>query len=291
MLFALLPALIPVTAGAQYPQDIQVVGVGSGVKSEIKASNVYDVVTPADYECVYDYTINSKNGNGEQFTESVNTVLQLSPGAAKYLDYTAFHVDSLMFTAGSSKDNPMFQKAKVSFTAEIFQNIPDGKTTYIDIVTPVFVSYKEDFAPFEWTLTEDTLTVCGYPCIKATCRYGGRDWEAWYTEEIPMGFGPWKFAGLPGLIMKVTDSEGVHTMTAISFRKASGFPIIRSRNVMIENTSRDKFLKMKKEFESDPMGSIAPESITEISVHDRNMIINGVPLPSRENGYVPVELE
>jgi hypothetical protein len=39
-------------------------------------------------------------------------------------------------------------------------------------------------------------------CKKATTNFRGRYWEAWYTEEIPIGQGPWKLCGLPGMILK-----------------------------------------------------------------------------------------
>lgn len=39
---------------------------------------------------------------------------------------------------------------------------------------------------------------------------GGRQWIAWFTNEIPFQDGPFKFYGLPGLIVKLEDSEDYH---------------------------------------------------------------------------------
>lgn len=66
-------------------------------------------------------------------------------------------------------------------------------------------AYEEDIGDMQWVLTEDTATIKGYLCQKATVEYGGRNWEAWFTTDIPIFEGPYKFFGLPGLIIKVSD--------------------------------------------------------------------------------------
>lgn len=33
-------------------------------------------------------------------------------------------------------------------------------------------------------------------------------YTSWYAPEIALNKGPWKFNGLPGLILKVEDSKG-----------------------------------------------------------------------------------
>jgi GLPGLI family protein len=67
--------------------------------------------------------------------------------------------------------------------------------------------YSEDIPVQNWDIRDDTLTVAGYLCQKAVCRFRGRDYTAWFAMDIPLGNGPWKFGGLPGLILKVYDNE------------------------------------------------------------------------------------
>lgn len=69
------------------------------------------------------------------------------------------------------------------------------------------IEYEEDIPKFDWSLLEHTDTVCGYPCYTAKTTFRGRDWTVWYTQEIPFAAGPWKFNGLPGLILKVQDRD------------------------------------------------------------------------------------
>lgn len=59
----------------------------------------------------------------------------------------------------------------------------------------------------DWTLQDSTKTLLGYPCQLATCSYHGRDHQAWFTSDIPIANGPWKFKGLPGLILEVYDTQ------------------------------------------------------------------------------------
>ncbi|WP_227411524.1 GLPGLI family protein [Cruoricaptor ignavus] len=60
-----------------------------------------------------------------------------------------------------------------------------------------------------WNLKNEKPTekIMGYDVKKATCNFGGRKWIAFYTSEIPIQDGPYKFSGLPGLILKILDSK------------------------------------------------------------------------------------
>jgi GLPGLI family protein len=62
---------------------------------------------------------------------------------------------------------------------------------------------KEAKPKFNWALINETKKVGNFNCLKATCHFRGRDYIAWYTLEIPVSHGPWKFQGLPGLILEV----------------------------------------------------------------------------------------
>jgi len=44
--------------------------------------------------------------------------------------------------------------------------------------------------------------------LKDSLNYGGRRWEAWFAPDLPIPIGPYKFYGLPGLIVNIKDSSG-----------------------------------------------------------------------------------
>jgi len=72
----------------------------------------------------------------------------------------------------------------------------------------------EDNTNIKWKLLDEFKNISGYKCQKAATKFRGRNYEAWFTSEIPLSFGPWKFNGLPGLILEVYDQTGEVYFTA-----------------------------------------------------------------------------
>ena len=64
-------------------------------------------------------------------------------------------------------------------------------------------------------LGEDPTKILGYTCQKALGEFRGRKYIAWFTSDIPLSDGPWKFCGLPGLILAVQDTEAYFVFTCI----------------------------------------------------------------------------
>lgn len=79
--------------------------------------------------------------------------------------------------------------------------------------------YTEEIPILKWEIYEETDTIAGYHCQKATCTFRGREYIAWFSMNIPISNGPWKFGDLPGLILKVYDKEQlfVFECTGIEF--------------------------------------------------------------------------
>ncbi|HIR32843.1 MAG TPA: GLPGLI family protein, partial [Candidatus Coprenecus merdigallinarum] len=67
----------------------------------------------------------------------------------------------------------------------------------------------------------------GYNCQRATGTFRGREWQVWFTYDIPYNYGPWKLGGLPGLILKAEDSSGTFVWEAVSLIRPEGCPIYR----------------------------------------------------------------
>jgi GLPGLI family protein len=66
--------------------------------------------------------------------------------------------------------------------------------------------YQEDIN-LDWQLLEDTLQIGNYICQKATTHFAGRNYTAWYTTNIALTAAPYKFNGLLGVIMRITDTD------------------------------------------------------------------------------------
>jgi len=71
----------------------------------------------------------------------------------------------------------------------------------------IIYEYEENSEGMAWQIKEDTLRYGPYICQRADLTFGGRKWIAWFTMEIPINDGPYKFMGLPGLIVKIHDER------------------------------------------------------------------------------------
>jgi GLPGLI family protein len=105
----------------------------------------------------------------------------------------------------------------------VFKNYPFPGTT-VFLGSPAFGgSYRvEEKLQFEWEIDNNAKAVIlGLNCKKATCHYAGRSYEAWFTPDIPINDGPYKFSGLPGLIVKLTDSNNEHIFELQEIRRVN----------------------------------------------------------------------
>lgn len=80
---------------------------------------------------------------------------------------------------------------------------------------------KDAFVIYDWKLHDDSKTILGYTCKKATTtieRVGVLfEIVAWYAPEINISDGPRDFQGLPGLILEVKSNSKIY-LTAIKIK-------------------------------------------------------------------------
>lgn len=91
--------------------------------------------------------------------------------------------------------------------------------TYTEMIEGVNYGYIENLAELnKWILLPETKKIADYICHKAQMRFRGRNYIAWYTKEIPISDGPYKFAGLPGLVLELYDDKEnfVFTLSGIT---------------------------------------------------------------------------
>lgn len=75
----------------------------------------------------------------------------------------------------------------------------------IDYINDKQVVSFETFPKMTWEISDEIKTISNYKCNKATTIFRGRKYTAWFSSELPIHFGPWKFTGLPGLIFEIYD--------------------------------------------------------------------------------------
>ena len=138
--------------------------------------------------------------------------------------------------------------------------------------------YIEPVAQQEWTLHDERQTVLGYECQKATCHWRGRDFVAWFASSLPVRLGPWTFGGLPGLILKIYDSERLYTWEAVALRSGD-FPITKRDYKGFSSTFRSKIYKLQVMANRDYMKAGG-------AVNRKTGLLMSRPCP-----YAPMELE
>lgn len=142
--------------------------------------------------------------------------------------------------------------------ATVYKNFPKGKMTVLDRIDKTEYSYTDDMNTQEWQLKNDTMIVMGYLCYKAVCQWRGRNYEAWFTPDIPVSEGPMKFAGLPGLIMKVSDNMQEWIYEIDGLQKVNRPIVMRTplRQKEYKKTTRLKFMRGMQRFLNN-LGSFA----------------------------------
>ncbi|WP_300670248.1 GLPGLI family protein [Soonwooa sp.] len=73
--------------------------------------------------------------------------------------------------------------------------------------------------PMKWKISDEKSKLFGYNIQKAELNFGGRSWTAWFTNEIPIADGPYKFYGLPGLILKISDKTNDYKFEIVGITK------------------------------------------------------------------------
>ncbi len=177
------------------------------------------------------------------------TTLEIGRNVSKYYNFDYFKADSLMkynitqppFCFNHLTDNIPFQG---SFLDMFFMNYPEGKVTCTGRVMTQDFLYGEDIPEIEWTLGDSAKTILGYRCHTATCSFRGRDYTVWYTTDIPARYGPWKFSGLPGLVLEACDSDSLFTFKACKIYRTTGS--IDMPKYTFLKAKKEQYMKAKK---------------------------------------------
>ena len=127
----------------------------------------------------------------------------------------------------------------------IFKNYPWSGTTIFFASLAFGDAHKvEEKLEFNWKIDNDaTRVVLGMNCKKATCHYAGRDYEAWFAPEIPISDGPYKFSGLPGLIVQLRDSDKEHVFDLLEIKKVNKPMYMYISDRTYEKTSAKGYVK------------------------------------------------
>lgn len=109
---------------------------------------------------------------------------------------------------------------------QVYKNTVTGEVTFRDFTThkgsfePCIV--RDPMAPMRWTFSNERKTIGKFSCARASTTFRGRNYLAWYTDDLPVPHGPWKFNGLPGAIVALQSDDMIiqFTLTRVETRSA-----------------------------------------------------------------------
>ena len=187
----------------------------------------------AEIKVEYNYHKKSLRGSDSVIERDIPFILLANSVQSKFYCPSTEFKDSLLSTpSGKAKEREMFNAAALAYSQNRDRSAMDGVVyrTHIYVIKDgvnavstvydvaglgEYGYYSEPFSELEWSIVEDsTKTVLGYECMKATAGYHGREWSVWFAPEIPVQDGPWKFCGLPGLILEAAEPSGQHHFIA-----------------------------------------------------------------------------
>lgn len=115
-------------------------------------------------------------------------------------------------------------KQKTIFYKDYLTN----KILYNTLILNKDINVEDKTNNFDWKLKLTPVEYQGLHCSVATVNHRGRNWTVYYTIEIPFTGGPWKFAGLPGMIVYAKSDDGNFIFELTSFK-------VEKENVKVEN--------------------------------------------------------
>lgn len=125
--------------------------------------------------------------------------------------------------------------------------VQDNYSHYLETFDKLLL--YEEKVDLNWELTKDTMHILNYVCQKAMVNYAGRNWIAWFAPQIPLFDGPYKFTGLPGLILKINDTENRWQFDCIGIENVERKIVLMGANDRKKKTvSKQEFFKTRKNY-------------------------------------------
>ncbi|MFC3161450.1 GLPGLI family protein [Chryseobacterium arachidis] len=215
------------------------------------------------------YELQLKMDSTEADYQKFNMILDINSKEVKFYGKNLLIADSLNKKFGNMNNKHVdmtgqIVKRKTNTTEnENFINIKFG-----------YYSFKTN-DKINWNISGETKQVQQYTLQKATAKFGGRNWVAWFNKNIPFNEGPFKFSGLPGLVFEIYDTKKNFIYNLI---KSQELPRIYSTEDFVESNFGNKAIpinekqkqKLALEFYNDPFSF----ERTNFNTSNNNLNIN-----------------
>jgi len=140
-----------------------------------------------------------------------NMVLYLGGSASVYTSLDKMNrasemrlgYESAMRELGKTPD-PLYRPIA---TVSYFKEPSVSRLVTVEVAAGKAYTFSESLPVIDWNIEQQTKTIGGFPCQKATAAFRGRRYTAWFSTKLSYNNGPWKLGGLPGLILEAEDDS------------------------------------------------------------------------------------
>ncbi|MFC6268674.1 GLPGLI family protein [Frigoriflavimonas asaccharolytica] len=214
---------------------------------------------------IYEYTFVQDSLNKSEIgTEQM--FLDITKDGSKFYSRDVFLQDSIMMAdfekqikaTGAMNVISKPQSNKANFKNKIFKEYPNYNI-FLETRLGRDLFKVADNRPIVWEVLAEKEKIGEFDAQKATTEMFGRKWTAWFTTKLPFQDGPYKFHGLPGLIVKMEDASKTHVfeLKGISkFNNVSAEPSEFNRTSKAVEINEQQYKKLFKEDRSDPAKSM-----------------------------------
>ena len=197
---------------------------------------------------------------------------------------------------GSMDFEERAKRTKTEFESVIYKGFPEEKISYSYKILRDNLRYEEDLNQFSWEILPENKLIEGYQAQKATTTFAGRKYIAWFTSEIPISEGPYKFNGLPGLILEISDIQNHYNYKLKSFEKFKNPASVELKVSHFIKSDKKEILESIKEYKLDPFAVVERNNTPEKNItfgfqpgeKEKLLRENKEKLEKRNN---PIELE
>ncbi|WDF57225.1 GLPGLI family protein [Mucilaginibacter sp. KACC 22063] len=250
--------------------------------SSLRAQTIEHTKLQCEYKLVWVNDTTRRSLTKEDFM-----ILKVGDKVSEFYSYNTYRVDSALqvdLKKGLSAVEILGKRAsygKKGVDYHIFKNYPSGMTTVFDVVGTDRFKYQEPMGQ-KWQIQAEKATINGYKAQKAICIFSGRKYTAWFTPDVPVATGPWKFSGLPGLIVKVEDGTGDFKFDLIGLHKVKDETLISLPQKPAISTTKADFQKLLIKYHKDPVAYLNATGPVKITPANGNQ--------GKGRPYNPIEL-
>lgn len=149
------------------------------------------------------------------FLEKAIKLMEKKEYILKIVDNRSLFNEKEKLIVADNKLNKLFDKIAAKFTgfdAVTYTDLSNNTQIIKKIISDKAFIIKGKITNFNWQLSGKTKEIKGFLCRQAKGSYTNEDGRkisviAWYAPKILLQFGPGKFNGLPGLILKVKHNQ------------------------------------------------------------------------------------